>query len=137
MALLFLHGLGFGIPLGIVDGHALSHIPAQQQGFAAGVLNFFRIGSEAVFVAGYSASLTWLIRRQPIPGPLADEIAAGQPGDPEIYLNALHPLLFAVATGSAVLLILFLLLPSRACGALEVLELLNRQPVKPEAGQRT
>lgn len=88
-----LAGLGFGLPLGIVDGRALSFVQPHLSGTAAGLLNFFRIGSEAVFVALYSAVLTGVIQYHVGAGPLADEIAAGRPGHPDVYVAALAPTL--------------------------------------------
>ncbi|MFJ3957133.1 MFS transporter [Arthrobacter sp. NPDC090010] len=90
-------GLGFGLPLGIVDGRALSFVPPEQSGTAAGLLNFFRIGSEAVFVALYSAALTASIRAQPDVAGEAERIAAGQSGHAGAYAAALQPVLVGVA----------------------------------------
>ncbi|MEJ2763505.1 MFS transporter [Photobacterium sp. MCCC 1A19761] len=62
---LLLIGMGMGISAGLVDGEALSSVKADETGMAAGVLNTFRLGSEAVAVALYgalmSASLTRLV----------------------------------------------------------------------------
>lgn len=80
-------GLGFGLPIGLVDGHALSVIPAQRAGTAAGLLNFFRIGSEAVFVAGYALILSTVVGAQ-LSGAAADDTSAGQFGHPDVYRTA-------------------------------------------------
>lgn len=50
-------GFGFGLPVGLVDGEALALVTAHASGTAAGIINFFRIGSEAIFVAIYGWSL--------------------------------------------------------------------------------
>ncbi|WP_297009409.1 MFS transporter, partial [uncultured Corynebacterium sp.] len=84
---MILLGLGFGLPIGLVDGHALEVIPPERTGTAAGLLNFFRVGSEAVFVAGYSLILSTLIGRQ-LTGDSAADTAAGQPGHPDVYTSA-------------------------------------------------
>lgn len=84
---MILLGLGFGLPIGLVDGHALQVVPQERTGTAAGLLNFFRIGSEAVFVAGYAVVLSILIG-QKLTGDAAAETSAGHPGHPDIYTSA-------------------------------------------------
>lgn len=83
-------GLGFGLPLGIVDGEALARVPGHASGNAAGILNLVRIGSEALAVAGYSALLTMLIAHAVPDRELADSVAAGQPGMAREYASAQH-----------------------------------------------
>lgn len=80
-------GLGFGLPIGLVDGHALSVVPVERSGTAAGLLNFFRIGSEAVFVAGYALVLATIVGRH-LGGADADDTASGQFGHPDVYRSA-------------------------------------------------
>ncbi len=80
-------GLGFGLPIGLVDGHALEVVPPERTGTAAGVLNFFRVGSEALFVAGYAFMLSAQIRHH-LSGEAATNTAAGQPGHPDVYADA-------------------------------------------------
>lgn len=116
-AILFLFliaGLGFGLPLGIIDATALSYISAARQGAAAGVLNLFRIGSEALFVAAYAIAITLLIGRSPGAQGREEAIAAGQPGGADIYAAALHPVLIGIAIICAALLLLFLVFNRRA-----------------------
>ncbi|MFT4041922.1 MAG: MFS transporter [Gordonia sp. (in: high G+C Gram-positive bacteria)] len=84
---MILLGVGFGLPIGLIDGHALTVVPADRVGTAAGLLNFFRIGSEAIFVAGYAAVLSTLVDRR-LTGGAAADTAAGQPGHPEVYRSA-------------------------------------------------
>jgi len=95
-------GLGFGLPIGLVDGHALSVVPAERGGTAAGLLNFFRIGSEAVFVAGYAVVLAAVVGSK-LTGPAADDTAAGQFGHPDVYHSA-----FAVTVGVLIALLVAL-----------------------------
>jgi predicted MFS family arabinose efflux permease len=109
-----LAGLGFGLPLGVVDGRALSFVPARRSGSAAGLLNFFRIGSEAAFVALYGMALTASIRHQPSAAAAADQIAAGQPGHPWAYAHALPPLLLGISVVVLALGIAFSTLYRRA-----------------------
>ncbi|MDJ0393713.1 MFS transporter [Rhodococcus sp. G-MC3] len=83
-------GLGFGLPIGLVDGEALASVPAELSGTAAGLLNLFRIGGEAILVAGY-AWLLGLFVHASMPGsPRADATAAGLPGFPHEYADAFH-----------------------------------------------
>lgn len=84
---MILLGLGFGLPIGLVDGHSLEVVPPERTGTAAGVLNFFRVGSEALFVAGYAVILSMQIRQQ-LSGEAATSTAAGQPGYPDVYADA-------------------------------------------------
>lgn len=61
---LLMIGMGMGMSAGLVDGEALGCVGPHETGMAAGLLNTFRLGSEAVAVALYgsllSASLTQL-----------------------------------------------------------------------------
>ena len=84
---MILLGLGFGLPIGLVDGHALAVVPADRTGTAAGLLNFFRIGSEALLVAGYAAALSAIVAHR-LTGADATSTAAGQPGHPDTYHGA-------------------------------------------------
>ncbi|QDZ43630.1 MFS transporter [Corynebacterium sp. sy039] len=85
---MMLLGCGFGLPLGLIDAHALSVVPPQRAGTAAGLLNFFRIGSEAIFVALYGALLSLLIPDS--------ATAAGQPGHPDMYHHAFTMLITGI-----------------------------------------
>ncbi|SNT18339.1 MFS transporter [Rhodococcoides kyotonense] len=108
---MLLLGLGFGLPIGLVDGEALASVPAHSSGTAAGVLNLFRIGSEALFVAGYAWLLTILVKASMPNDPRADATAAGIPGFPYEYAHAFHQVaailavLVAATAGAAILLI--------------------------------
>ncbi|OYO10308.1 putative MFS family arabinose efflux permease [Propionibacteriaceae bacterium ES.041] len=90
IAPMILIGLGFGLPLGIVDGEALSQVPVSSSGTAAGLLNLARIGSEAVAVAAYAAALAGLVRGRIADPGLADRVAAGGSGGAAAYADALH-----------------------------------------------
>jgi hypothetical protein len=83
-------GFGFGLPLGLVDGEALATVPPHSSGTAAGVLNFVRVGSEAVFVALYAALIAWLIGRSIPNHRVAQATAAGHPGQAGAYAHAFH-----------------------------------------------
>ncbi|MFY2790105.1 MFS transporter [Rhodococcus sp. MALMAid1271] len=99
---MILVGLGFGLPIGLVDGQALAAVPAHSNGTAAGVLNLFRIGSEAAAVAGYAWLLTLLVRRQVPDGADADAAASGQPGFADAYAHAFSEVIALVAVSVAV-----------------------------------
>lgn len=113
VAPMILLGLGFGLPLGFVDAEALAAVPTERAGAASGVINLFRIGSEAMFVAAYAAILAAVITTA-LPGAAGELIAAGGSGEPLIYqgglmaaagtmivLVALVGIAFAFLTGAA------------------------------------
>ena len=81
-------GLGFGLPLGFVDAEALAAVPAERTGAASGVINLFRVGSEAVFVAAYAAILAAVVTAT-LSGRAGEVIASGGPGGPWIYRSGL------------------------------------------------
>ncbi|WP_415971457.1 MFS transporter [Rhodococcus sp. 077-4] len=95
-------GLGFGLPIGLVDGEALAAVPPHSSGTAAGVLNMFRIGSEAVMVAGYAWLLTLFVRGELPDRADADAAAAGQPGFADAYAHAFTEVIALVAAAVAV-----------------------------------
>ena len=90
-------GLGFGLTAGLVDGLALAALPARLAGAGAGLLNFFRIGSEALAVAAYAGALAMLVRRDVVGTTLAERVAAGGRGDPNAYADALHVVVLGAA----------------------------------------
>lgn len=94
---MLLVGFGFGLPLGLVDGEALATVPARSSGTAAGVLNFVRVGSEAVFVGLYAAVLAWLIGRSVPDSDVARATAAGHTGQAGAYASAFHWVVAALA----------------------------------------
>lgn len=51
-------GISMGLSFGTVDGIALSIIPEEKSGMAAGLLNTFRLGSEAVAITVFAAVFT-------------------------------------------------------------------------------
>jgi len=58
---LILIGIGMGMSAGLVDGQALSSVNESDVGMAAGLLNTFRLGSEAIGVAIYGSLLSSLV----------------------------------------------------------------------------
>lgn len=99
---LLLLGLGFGLPLGFVDAQALAAVPSERAGAASGVLNLFRIGSEAVFVAAYAAILSAVVTAH-LPGAAGELTASGTPGHPWAYREGL-------VTAGLVMMVVVLLL---------------------------
>lgn len=51
-------GIAMGLSFGTVDGIALSIIPVEKSGMAAGLLNTFRLGSEAIAITIFAAVFT-------------------------------------------------------------------------------
>ncbi|MFD4790134.1 MFS transporter [Streptomyces sp. NPDC058459] len=98
---MILLGFSFGLPIGLVDGEALGSVPPQNSGTAAGVLNFLRLGSEAVVIGAYSAALTWLIRRSITDPDTANDVAAGTTGHAAVYADAFHWVMAAATVLSA------------------------------------
>lgn len=107
---MILAGFGFGLPIGLVDGEALAVVPPYSSGTAAGVLNLFRIGSEAVTVAGYAWLLAFFVRGQVPDKADADAAASGQPGFADAYAHAFTEVIalvvVAVAATAAVVIAL-------------------------------
>lgn len=103
VAPMLLLGFGWGLPLGLIDGEALAAVPAESAGAAAGLLNFLRLGSEAVSVAAYGAVLTLLLTATTGDPVLARSVAAGGPGGADAYVSAFHILVGALALTTAVL----------------------------------
>lgn len=97
---MILLGIGFGLPLGLIDAEALGSVPAHSTGTAAGVFNFLRIGSEAVAIAVYAAVLAALIRLAAGDIAGADAVAAGQHGHPELYAGS-----FRLVQGGIIILV--------------------------------
>ncbi|MGR3866980.1 MFS transporter [Streptomyces graminifolii] len=98
---MILLGFSFGLPIGLVDAEAIGSVPPQNSGTAAGVLNFLRLGSEAVVIGAYSAALTWLIGRNIADSNTANDVAAGATGHAAVYANAFHWVLAAATIFSA------------------------------------
>lgn len=110
---MLLCGLGFGIPLGFVDGEALSHVPADRAGTAAGVFNLMRIGSEAVFVAAYGAAVSTLISSKIEDAAVAERVAAGAGGHARVYISSQSLALLGVTVLCAVTAVGYLALSRR------------------------
>lgn len=81
-------GLSFGLPLGLIDGAAMAAVPPASSGSASGLLQFARLGSEAVIIGAYAIVIAALIAAR-IPDPrLAQDVAAGLSGHAADYIPA-------------------------------------------------
>lgn len=96
VAPMILLGLGWGLPAGLVDGAAIGAVAPESSGTAAGVLNFLRLGSEAVAIGLFAAAIHWFIAARVPDATLADRISAGEPGYGEIYAAAFHNVLWVL-----------------------------------------
>jgi len=94
MALL---GFGWGLPIGLIDGEALAAVPTRTAGAAAGVLNFVRLGSEAIAVGAYAAVTAALLAARISNPHLAQRAAAGGSGAGAAYTEVFHLLMIALA----------------------------------------
>jgi MFS family permease len=102
---MILLGFGLGFQVGLVDGEAIGAVDARRSGTAAGVLNFLRMGSEALAIGVYGAVVAALVAAH-LPSSVAIRVAAGQPGHAAAYVGPLHHMLIAMAILVAVLTVL-------------------------------
>ncbi|WP_187976994.1 MFS transporter [Mycetocola sp. JXN-3] len=100
---MFLIGAAFGMTIGLVDGEALAQVPPHRSGAAAGVLNFVRVGSEAVVIAAFAAIVTALIFANLGDHALADATSAGIPGQGDAYAAAFRIILLVMIATNIVL----------------------------------
>ncbi|WP_050764511.1 MFS transporter [Marinomonas sp. MED121] len=81
---LILIGIGMGMSAGLVDGQALSSVKESDVGMAAGLLNTFRLGSEAIGVAIYGSLLSSIVSNM-VPIQLKEHIVL----DTDNWVNAI------------------------------------------------
>jgi len=107
---MLLLGLSFGLPLGLIDRAALESVPAVSSGSASGLLQFARLGSEAVIVGGYALLISTLVAAQISDPMLAQQVSAGFAGYADDYLPAFVTgqiiIMSAVAASAAVVALL-------------------------------
>ncbi|RCK69733.1 MFS transporter [Desertihabitans brevis] len=96
-------GAAFGMTIGLVDGEALAQVPPHRSGAAAGVLNFVRVGSEAVVIAAFAAVVAWLVLGSLGDRAIADATAAGIPGHGDAYAAAFRTVLLVIIGTNVVL----------------------------------
>ncbi len=85
---MILLGLSFGLPLGLIDGMAMGAVPPASSGSASGLLQFARLGSEAVVIGVYAAVIAALIAARIADPRLAEDVASGLPGHAGDYVPA-------------------------------------------------
>lgn len=61
-----------------------------------GQFNFLRIGSEALAITVSAAALSWLIHLRSDHPALAERVAAGQPGHPELSAQSFHTVQYVI-----------------------------------------
>lgn len=93
---MILLGFGWGLPAGLVDGAAIGSVAPESSGTAAGVLNFLRLGSEAIAIGVYAAAVHWVISGLEPDRTIADEIAAGASGHRGVYAEAFGNVQWAI-----------------------------------------
>ena len=116
---MLLLGLSFGVPLGLIDRAALESVPAVSGGSASGLLQFARLGSEAVIVGGYALLISTLVAARIANPTLAQQVSAGDAGDAGDYLPAF-------VTGQIIIM-------SAVAVSVAVVALLHRAALRAEA----
>lgn len=89
-------GFAWGLPAGLVDGAALGAVHPESSGTAAGVLNFLRLGSEAVAIGVYAVAIHAVISHHIPDAATADAVAAGAGDHGAVYAEAFRTVLGAV-----------------------------------------
>lgn len=79
-------GAGFGVSLGILDGAAVSTVPVERAGMAAGMFNTMRLASEVIAIAAMGSALVSLTQVQ-VAG--AGRTATGYTGSSTELANSL------------------------------------------------
>lgn len=116
---MLLLGLSFGVPLGLIDRAALESVPAVSSGSASGLLQFARLGSEAVIVGGYALLISTLVAARIAKPTLAQQVSAGYAGYAGDYLPAF-------VTGQIIIM-------SAVAVSVAVVALLHRAALRAEA----
>ncbi|WP_027944192.1 MFS transporter [Amycolatopsis taiwanensis] len=78
---LLMIGIGMGASFGITDGQAMSLVPPDSVGMAAGFLNTLRGAAEALVIAGFSASLLGLLSSKLGDATHAAAVSSGRLGE--------------------------------------------------------
>jgi len=103
---LFLIGLGYGLPLGLIDAEAVEAAPEHRTGTASGVLNSVRTGGAALAVALYGYGMIVLLGAR-LPGTSAARAAAGESGYADEYIDAFRILIVAMVIVVAAVAVVF------------------------------
>ncbi|ALJ19610.1 hypothetical protein AOA12_06670 [Microbacterium sp. No. 7] len=107
---MLLVGAGFGVTIGLVDGQAIGAVPAHRSGAAAGVLNFMRLGSEAVVIAVFAAAIAVLVGLRIADPSTAADVAGGAPGHGAEFAGAFHVVLLGMIIANLILSAVIILL---------------------------
>ncbi|GHS88498.1 hypothetical protein AGMMS50218_12490 [Actinomycetota bacterium] len=83
---MLLLGFSFGLPLGLIDGAAMDAVPAASSGSASGLLQFARLGSEALIIGVYAVVISTLVAARIPDHRLAEDVASGLPGHAGDYI---------------------------------------------------
>jgi hypothetical protein len=75
---LLMIGVGMGVSFGITDGQAMSLVPADSVGMAAGFLNTLRGAAEAMVIAAFGAALLGFLTSRLGDGGRAAAVGSGQ-----------------------------------------------------------
>lgn len=90
-ACLVLIGIGMGMSAGLIDGQALSCVRETEVGMAAGLLNTFRLGSEAIAVAIYGSLISSTVSKI-----VPDTLSGNNSLSAESWINTISSGNFAV-----------------------------------------
>ncbi|WP_329366499.1 MFS transporter [Streptomyces sp. NBC_00669] len=85
---LLMIGTGMGASFGITDGQAMSLVPPESVGMAAGFLNTLRGAAEALVIAGFSASLLGLLTHRLSDRPHAAAVSSGHLSADRLHATA-------------------------------------------------
>lgn len=124
-------GIGISLPWGLMDGLAVSVVPPERAGMAAGIFSTTRVAGEGVALALVGSALVSLVQaRLPVTGPasqsLAQLLGAGRLGEALLARAGLSPQVFIQAYEAAFSRLLLGLSAMTLLTALVVLALLGR-----------
>jgi hypothetical protein len=129
---LLLIGTGIGLPWGLMDGLAVSVVPREQAGMAAGIFNTLRVAGEGIAVALVGTLLAALVlARLPHAAPAnvaeaAHHAAAGEMAQAAALLPGMSASVLGVAYAQAFQSLLYLLAGISVVSALVAFRALRR-----------
>jgi hypothetical protein len=127
---LLLTGVGVGLAFGVMDNAAVSTVPLENAGAAAGIFNTMRLAGEAVAIAGAGAVLTtWTAVHLPSAVSGSATVIAGHAVQGDIRRADLVPVTQALT--SALHLVAIVLGVTALLGA--ILSYLALRPVNPDS----
>jgi len=132
---LLLIGAGIGLPWGLMDGLAVSVVPREQAGMAAGIFNTLRVAGEGIAVAMVGTLLAALVQAhlpQAAPASLAQaahQAAAGDMAQAAVLLPGVPAPVLGAAYAQAFQALLYLLAGISVVSALVAFRALRRPGV--------